>query len=156
MTLRLISLKHDERKEPPSEKPPIKPPTRRKKPPIKEPPDPPNPDRRRRDDQAPIGDPPSKRGPKRVLCRVVATSFWPRQNIFTLLTATHRTAKKRKYLDNFSIGVTSPCLKRDFSQKHAPALACSIFGTHYHEKLPRLGRIMVHYVQRAFPMLPVC
>src|SRR5437867_4302494 len=59
--LRLISLKHDERKEPPSEKPPIKPPTRRKKPPIKEPPDPPNPGHRRRDDQAPIGDPAPKR-----------------------------------------------------------------------------------------------
>jgi len=62
---RLINLKHNERKEPPSKKPPIKPPTRRKKPPIKEPPDPPNPGRRR-DDQVPIGDPPPKRGPKRL------------------------------------------------------------------------------------------
>jgi hypothetical protein len=60
--LRLIGFTDIERKEPPSKKPPIKPPTRRKKPPIKEPPDPPNPD-----DQAPIGDPPPKRGPKRVL-----------------------------------------------------------------------------------------
>ena len=134
---------------------PHKPATRRKKPPIK------NPlirqIRTAADEMTKLLSeiPLSKRGPKRVLCRVVATSFWPRQNIFTLLTATHRTAKKRKYLDNFSIGVTSPCLNRDFSQKHAPALACSIFGTHYHEKLPRLGRIMVHYVQRAFPMLPV-
>lgn len=64
--LRLIGLNHIERKEPPSKKAPIKPPTRQKKPPTKEPPDPPNPGRRRRDNQAPIGDPPPKRGPKRV------------------------------------------------------------------------------------------
>jgi hypothetical protein len=63
----LVGLAHIERKEPPSRKAPIKPPTGRKKPPIKEPPDPPNPGHRRRDDQAPIGDPPPKRGPKRVL-----------------------------------------------------------------------------------------
>ena len=63
---RLIGRTHVERKEPPSKKAPIKPPTGRKKPPIKEPPDPPNPGQRRRDDQAPIGDPPPKRGPKRV------------------------------------------------------------------------------------------
>src|SRR6266508_557934 len=63
--LRLIGRTHVERKEPPSKKAPIKPPTGRKKPPIKEPPDPPNPGHRR-DDQVPIGDPPPKRGPKRV------------------------------------------------------------------------------------------
>jgi hypothetical protein len=64
--LPLIGRTHVERKDPPSKKAPIKPPTGRKKPPIKEPPDPPNPGHRRRDDQAPIGDPPPKRGPKRV------------------------------------------------------------------------------------------
>jgi hypothetical protein len=49
-----------------AKKAPIKPPGREKKPPRKEPPPPPNPGEPGQKDRAPAGDPPSRRGPKKL------------------------------------------------------------------------------------------